>query len=55
VILTKFLKTTMLHVVLDWRKIYKIVLEKAFFFTLWRFYLFIALVMKNLKNDPSDR
>jgi hypothetical protein len=41
VILTKiFLKIDMLHGVLDWQKLYKIVLEKAFFFILWRFYLF---------------
>ncbi len=28
-ILTKFLKIAMLHVVLDWQKIYETVLEKA--------------------------
>jgi hypothetical protein len=53
--LTKVLKTAMLHVVLDWQNIYKIVLEKAFFFILWRFYLFLVLVLKNLKNGPSER
>jgi hypothetical protein len=44
----------MLHVVLDWQKIYKIVLEKAFFFILWRFYLFLVFLLKNLKNGPSE-
>jgi hypothetical protein len=39
VIWTKFLKTAMLHVVLDWQQKYKTVLEKAFLFSFWRFYL----------------
>jgi hypothetical protein len=41
----------------DWKveKIYKIVLEKPFFFILWRFYRFLVLVWKNLKNGPSER
>jgi hypothetical protein len=43
------------NVVLDWQNIYKIVLEKAFFIILWRFYLFLVLVLKNLKNGPSER
>ena len=54
-ILTKFLKIAMLRVVLDWQKIYKTVLEKAFFFSFWRFYLFLVLVSKNVKNGPSER
>jgi hypothetical protein len=41
----------MLHVVFDWQNIYKIVLEKAFFFILWRFYLLFVLLSKNFKND----
>jgi hypothetical protein len=41
----------MLHVDFDWQKIYKIVLEKAFFFILWRFYLLLVLLSKNFKND----
>jgi hypothetical protein len=45
----------MLHVVLDWQKIYKTVLEKAFFFSFWHFYLFLVPVSKNLKNSPSER
>jgi hypothetical protein len=40
----------MLHVVLDRRKISKTILEKAFFFILWCFYLFSVFVSKNLKN-----
>jgi hypothetical protein len=39
----------MLHVVLDWKKIYKSVLEKAFFFSLWCFNLFWFLCQKLLK------
>ncbi len=50
-----FLKIAMLYVVLDWQKISKIVLEKAFFFIVWHFYLFLVLVSKNLINDPSER
>jgi hypothetical protein len=42
----------MLHVVLDWQKVYKSILEKAFFFILCRFYLFLVLVLKNLENGP---
>jgi hypothetical protein len=60
VILTKFLKIYMLHVVFKWQKIYKIVFEKAFFFILWRFYLFLVLQLKNLpyfkqKNFTSQK
>ncbi len=40
VILTKFSKIAMLHVVLDWQNKNKTVLEKAFFLSFWRFYLF---------------
>ncbi len=54
-ILTKFMKIEMLHVVFGWQKIYEIVLEKTFFFILWRFYLFLVFVSKNLKNGPSER
>jgi hypothetical protein len=50
VILTKNWKIAMLHVVLYWQKIYKIVLEKAFFFILWLFYLFLVFEWKNLKK-----
>jgi hypothetical protein len=39
VFFTNFLKIAMLQVVLDWQKIYKAVLEKAFFFVFWRFKL----------------
>ncbi len=45
----------MLHVVLDGLKISKTILEKAFFFILWRFYLFSVFVPKKLKNGPSER
>jgi hypothetical protein len=48
VILTKFSKTDMLHVVLDWQKINKTVLEKAFFFKFLAFLSFLVLVSKNL-------
>ncbi len=51
-ILTKFLKTAVLRVVLHWQKI---VLEKAFFFILLCFYLFLVPESKNLKNGPSER
>jgi hypothetical protein len=54
-ILTKFLKIAMLHVVLDWQKIYKTILEKALFFILWRFYLFWVFVLQNFTNGPSER
>ncbi len=49
VILTKFLKIALLRVVLDWQKIYKTILEKAFFFNLWCYYLFSAFVLINFK------
>ncbi len=54
-ILTKFLKIALLHVVLDWQKIYKTILEKAFFFIFWCFYLFSAFVLINFKIGPSER
>ncbi len=44
-----FLKLTMLHVVLDRQKISKTILEKAFFFVLWCFYLFLIFVLINFK------
>jgi hypothetical protein len=55
VILPNFLKIAMLHVVLDWQKIHKTVLEKAVFFILWHFYFFISLLSKNLINGPFER
>jgi hypothetical protein len=42
----------MLHVVLDWQKTYKIVLEKAFFFFLWRFYLFFGFSVEKFEKWP---
>jgi hypothetical protein len=36
----------MLHIVLDWRKISKTILEKAFFFNLWRLYIYRFCVKK---------
>ncbi len=36
-ILTKFLKIALLRVVLEWQKIYKTILEKAFFLFFWFF------------------
>jgi hypothetical protein len=44
----------MLHVVLDLQKIYKIVLEKTFFFIFLAFLSFLVLVAKNLKRGPSE-
>jgi hypothetical protein len=44
VILSKFSKIAMLHVVLYWHMIYKNVLQKVFLFS-----LFLVLVQKNLK------
>jgi hypothetical protein len=55
VILTKFLKIALLHVVLDWQNIYKTILEKAFFFIFWYFYLFSAFVLINFKIGPSEK
>ncbi len=49
-ILTKFSKMTMLHVVLNRQKISKTILEKAFFLIFWRFYLFSVFVLLNFKN-----
>jgi hypothetical protein len=48
VFFTNFLKIAMLQVVLDWQKIYKAVLEKAFFFIFWRFKLFLVLVFREI-------
>jgi hypothetical protein len=39
-----FFKLTMLHVVFDRQEISKTILEKAFFFIVWRFYLFSVFV-----------
>jgi hypothetical protein len=55
VILTKCLQIALLHVVLDWQKIYKSILEKAFFLIFWCFYLFLAFVLINFKIGPSKR
>ncbi len=54
-ILTKCLQIALLHVVLDWQKIYKSILEKAFFLIFWCFYLFLAFVLINFKIGPSKR
>ncbi len=54
VILTKFLKIAMLHIVLDWQMIYKTVFVKAFFVFFWRFYLFLVFVSKNFTIGPSE-
>jgi hypothetical protein len=45
-----FFKLTMLHAVLDRQKTTKTILEKAFFFILWRFYLFSVFVSQHLKT-----
>jgi hypothetical protein len=50
VILSKFFKIAMLHVVLDWQKIYKIVLEKAFIFILCCFYLFFSAYVEKFEK-----
>jgi hypothetical protein len=55
VIWTKFWKLSMLHVVLDWQKIYKIVLEKDIFLYFVAFLSFLFFVWKNLKNGSSER
>ncbi len=49
VILTSFSKIAVLHVVLDWQKIYKTFLEKAFFF------IFSAFVLKFFKIGSYER
>ncbi len=54
-ILTKFLKIALLHVVLEWQKIHKTILEKAFFLIFWCFYLFSIFVLINFKIGPSER
>ncbi len=54
-ILTKILKIALLHVVLDWQKIYKTILEKVFFLIFWCFYLFSAFMLINFKIGPSER
>jgi hypothetical protein len=53
--LIDFFKLTMLHVVFDRQKISKTILEKAFFFSLWCFYLFSIFVLINFKISPSER
>jgi hypothetical protein len=50
-----FFELTMLHVVLYWQKISETILEKAVFFVLRRFYLYSVFVLKNSKNNPSER
>jgi hypothetical protein len=55
VILTKnFLKIDMLHGVLDWQKLYKIV-RKGIFLYFVAFLPFLVFLLKNLKNGPSER
>ncbi len=54
-ILTKFLKIALLHVVLDRQKISKTILEKAFFFILWCSYLFLTFVLINFKFGSSEK
>jgi hypothetical protein len=44
------MKIEMLHLVLDRQNIYKIVLEKAFFFILWRFYPFLVTSVKKFEK-----
>jgi hypothetical protein len=46
---------TMLHVVLDRQEISKTILEKPFFFIVWRLYLFSVFVWINFKIGPSER
>ncbi len=53
-ILTKFSKIAMLHVVLNRQNISKTILEKAFFFIVWRFYLLMVFVLINFKIGPSE-
>jgi hypothetical protein len=48
----KILKIAMLHIVLNWQKIYKIILEKKFFFIFWRFYLCLVLLLQNFEIRP---
>jgi hypothetical protein len=50
VILTNFFIIAMLHVVFNWQKMYKTVLEKAFFFFLWLSIFLMVLALKNLEN-----
>ncbi len=45
-----FFNLTMLNVVLNWHKISKTILEKAFFFILWNFYIFLVFVSKLWKT-----
>ncbi len=52
VIFTKFFEIAMLHVVLDWQNIYKIVREKAFIFILCRFYLFFSAHVEKFEKYP---
>ncbi len=54
-ILTKSLKIALLHVVFEWQKIYKTILEKAFFLIFLCFYLFSTFVLINFKIGPSER
>ncbi len=54
-IFTKFLKIALLHVGLEWQKIYQTILEKAFFLNFWCFHLFSAFVLINFKIGPAER
>ncbi len=49
-----FFKLTMLHVVLNRKKISKTIWEKAFFFILWCFYLFSTFVLIKFKISSSE-
>ncbi len=47
-----FLKLIMRHVVLDRQKISKTILGKAFFFILWRFFLFGVFCVAKFEKRP---
>ncbi len=49
-ILIKFSKIAMLHVVLDWQKIYNTVLEKAFFFIFFGVSIFYRFLCRKILN-----
>jgi hypothetical protein len=55
VILTNLFKTAMLHVVLDWQKIFKNVSDKAFSLFCGVSIIFLVLFRKNLENGPFER
>jgi hypothetical protein len=51
VILTKFLKIALLHVVLNWQKIYKTILERHFSLFFGVSIFFQLLYYADLKNE----